>query len=98
MSKRPFQIVTSHPTSSAPGVEPINTDILSQGVSNALQAKPLKPRKRPLETKSIRLPRELIDYIDYTYSPKKRMNKSAAYIEALEAFFGPYMRGEKELP
>lgn len=49
------------------------------------------PSATPLINKNIRLPADLIEFIDYTYTKDRRIKKQDAYTEALEAFFRPLM-------
>lgn len=50
-----------------------------------------QPPLPPLINKNIRLPADLVEFIDYEYTKDKRMKKQDAYTEALEAFFRPLM-------
>lgn len=45
----------------------------------------------PLVNKNIRLPADLVDYIDFVYTKEKRLKKQDAYTHALEQFFRPLM-------
>lgn len=97
---------TANPTGEAPGIEPVRLELLKAAVNNtpvppqptaapspvasvAVAAPALHPI--PLVNKNIRLPADLVDFIDYTYTKTRRMKKQDAYTEALEAFFRPLM-------
>lgn len=45
----------------------------------------------PLINKNIRLPADLVDYIDFVYTKEKRLKKQDAYTHALEQYFRPMM-------
>lgn len=87
----------TNPTGSAPGMETLNHDVIRAAVENVApaavvaQAAPTAPAKTPLVPKTIRLPADLVDFIDYEYRPRHRKSQQEAYTEALEAFFRPMM-------
>lgn len=58
----------------------------------ALIAQPASAPAVPLISKNIRLPADLVDFIDYIYTKEKRMKKQDAYTYALEQFFRPLMK------
>lgn len=89
---------TINPTGDAPGMEPVRLDVLKAAVNNELPQPvqppaPLSVTSQPvvLINKNIRLPADLVDFIDYTYTKNKRIKKQDAYTEALEAYFRPMM-------
>ena len=92
-----------NPTGDAPGMEPlVRLDVLRAAVDNTLPAPPQMstnspptPVSAPLINKNIRLPADLVEFIDFTYTKDKRMKKQDAYTEALEAFFRPLMASAK---
>src|SRR5689334_21002804 len=96
---RMTQFSTANPTGTAPGMEPVRLDVLKAAINNepaktapAVTA-PLVavPPASPLINKNIRLPADLVDFIDFTYTKDRRMKKQDAYTEALEAYFRPLM-------
>lgn len=50
------------------------------------------PSGPTLINKNIRLPADLVEFIDYVYTKDKRIKKQDAYTVALEAFFRPLMK------
>ena len=86
-----------NPTGTAPGMEPVNIQVLKAAVANdgpivAVNA-PVTTVSQPVLTpKNLRLPSDLVDYIDYVYTKDRRMKKQDAYTLALEAFFRPLMQ------
>jgi len=89
---------TTNPTGETPGMEPVRLDVLKAAVNNtspAPAAIPPAPIPAPAPThlvnKNIRLPADLIEFIDFVYTKDKRMKKQDAYTEALEAYFRPLM-------
>lgn len=96
---RMTQFSTANPTGTAPGMEPVRLDVLKAAVNNepakAAAAVIMPPAAVPptsrLINKNIRLPADLVDFIDFTYTKDRRMKKQDAYTEALEAYFRPLM-------
>lgn len=93
-----------NPTGSTPGMEPVRLDVLRAGVENAAPVPvdlpavavvapvvPPSPAIIPLINKNIRLPLDLVEFIDFVYTKDKRMKKQDAYTVALDAFFRPLM-------
>lgn len=84
----------TNPTGDTPGMEPVRLDVLKAAVANVAPPEtstmPMPPR--PLVAKNIRLPADLVDFIDFVYTKEKRLKKQDAYTEALEAYFRPLMR------
>ena len=89
-----------NPTGEAPGVESIRMDVLKAAVENRPPIEqsvtpptpsPAPPAPVALINKNIRLPADLVEFIDFVYTKDKRMKKQDAYTEALEAFFRPLM-------
>ena len=88
-------------------MEAIRLEVIQAAVKNESQsipapvAAPTEPRPAPipgpvhttphLTTKTIRLPADLAEFIDFVYTKERRMRKQDAYTEALEAFFRPLM-------
>lgn len=107
MNRPMMKFSTANPTGETPGMEPVRLDVLKAAVNNApappdtgsepaqrSQPAPLAaptPPPVPLINKNIRLPADLVDFIDYTYTKDKRMKKQDAYTDALEAYFRPLM-------
>jgi hypothetical protein len=84
----------SNPTGDAPGMEPVRIDVLKAAVNNA-PAQPAAPANGvPLVSKNVRLPADLVDYIDFVFTKNNRMRKQDAYTQALEAYFRPKMKAE----
>ncbi len=88
----------ANPTGAAPGMEPLNHDVIRAAVENGAPvvaavapSAPSAPAKTQLVPKTIRLPADLVDFIDYEYRPRHRKSQQEAYTEALEAFFRPMM-------
>lgn len=85
-----------NPTGTAPGMEAVNIDVLKAAVANdgpvvAISAPVATVSQPSLTPKNLRLPSDLVDYIDYVYTKDRRMKKQDAYTLALEAFFRPLM-------
>jgi hypothetical protein len=87
----------NNPTGDTPGMEPVRTDILKAAVENtapadAVQESPAsRARPAPLVAKNIRLPADIVDFVDYDYTKTLRIKKQDAYTAAIEAFFRPLM-------
>ncbi len=63
------------------------------------QAAPVPTSAAPvvhLVTKTIRLPSDLVDFIDYVYTKEKRLKKQDAYTQALDSYFRPLMKADAE--
>lgn len=74
----------------APTPAPVDTPVPTpQPVAIAPASTPVAAPS--LINKNIRLPADLVEFIDYTYTKDKRMKKQDAYTEALEAYFRPLM-------
>lgn len=102
--KRIREFSPANPTGTRPGMEPLRQDILKAVVNN----EPPAPNPAPAPTavtptpqnspapqligKHIRLPADLVEFIDFVYTKEKRMMKQDAYREALEAYFRPLMK------
>lgn len=94
---------TLNPTGTAAGMEPVRLDVLQAAVQNVPPQKPAKDEPAPLATtpettlaaplvaKNLRLPADLVDFIDFVYTKNTRMKKQDAYTQAIEAFFRPLM-------
>ena len=107
MNRPMMKFSTANPTGDAPGMEPVRLDVLKAAVNNEPAAPdkgsvpaplpqpvPLAastPPHVPLINKNIRLPADLVDFIDFTYTKDKRLKKQDAYTQALEAYFRPLM-------
>ena len=101
MTTRLKTFSTVHPMGETPGMEPVRLDVLKAAVNNAeaQSAAPVAPvlatfpaTPQPvLVNKNIRLPADLVEFIDYVYTKEKRIKKQDAYTQALEAFFRPLM-------
>jgi hypothetical protein len=97
----------TNPTGDTPGMEPVRLDVLRAAVQNTppqtgepvtTPAPPQPPVATPapaavqLINKNIRLPADLVDFVDFVYTKERRLKKQDAYTEALEAFFRPLMK------
>lgn len=107
MNRPMMKFSTANPTGEAPGMEPVRLDVLKAAVNNEAPTSDTGPMSQsapqpasvaaatppnvPLINKNIRLPADLVDFIDFTYTKDKRMKKQDAYTEALEAYFRPLM-------
>ncbi len=107
MNRPMMKFSTVNPTGETPGMEPVRLDVLKAAVNNEPaapdkgsdpapmpQPAPLAaptPPPMPLINKNIRLPADLVDFIDFTYTKDKRLKKQDAYTQALEAYFRPLM-------
>lgn len=81
-----------NPTGDAPGMEPVRLDVLKAAVNNMPDV-PAQPVKEvPLVSKNLRLPADLVDYIDFVFTKDNRMKKRDAYTMAIEAYFRPKMQ------
>lgn len=86
----------THPSGTAPGAETVRLDLLQAAVANtAPEAKPEPLQVMPLVAKNLRLPADLVDYIDFVFTKEQRMKKQDAYALALEAYFRPLMAETK---
>jgi hypothetical protein len=73
-------------------MEPVRLDVLKAAVNNTAES-PAKPATDgPLISKNLRLPADLVDYIDFVFTKDNRMKKQDAYTQALEAYFRPKMQ------
>ena len=91
-----------NPVGDSPGMESVNVKLLEAVVANtppepsavtgpiASVAQSTKPTIQRVN-KNIRLPADLVDFIDFEYARLKRIKQQDAYTEALEAFFRPLM-------
>lgn len=90
----------NNPTGTAPGMEPVNLDMLKAAVAN--EASPTSTSPAPaaaalaLTSKNLRLPADLVDFVDYVYTKDHRMKKQDAYALALDAFFRPLMQAHRK--
>lgn len=95
----------TNPTGEASGMEPVRMDVLRAAVANTpppppetpelpapKSAPPAQQPTVPLINKNIRLPADLVDFVDFVYTKDRRLKKQDAYTEALEAFFRPLMQ------
>lgn len=101
---RMMKFSTANPTGNQPGMEPVRLDVIKAAVNNELPGVPhIQPaatvtpaptRTPPLVNKNVRLPADLVEFIDYTYTKDQRMKKQDAYTHALETFFRPLMQAK----
>lgn len=82
----------NNPTGDTPGMEPVRLDVLKAAVNNTLQQPDAEAKAAPLISKNLRLPADLVDYIDFVFTKDNRMKKQDAYTQALEAYFRPKMK------
>lgn len=82
----------ANPTGDTPGMESVRLDVIKAAVNNTpdTQAQPVKDV--PLVSKNLRLPADLVDYIDFVFTKDNRMKKRDAYTMAIEAYFRPKMQ------
>lgn len=82
----------ANPTGDTPGMEPVRLDVLKAAVNNTpdIPAQPFKDV--PLVSKNVRLPADLVEYIDFVFTKDNRMKKRDAYTLAIEAYFRPKMQ------
>lgn len=98
MTARLKEFSPINPSGDAPGMEPVRLDVLKAAVANAStppEMSTIAPQTRPavpLVAKNLRLPADLVDFIDWTYTKEKRTTQQEAYAEALEAYFRGMMR------
>lgn len=81
----------TNPTGETPGMEPVRLDVLKAAVKNTPDVPASTKKPAPLVSKNLRLPADLVDYIDFVFTKDNRMKKQDAYAEALEAYFRPKM-------
>lgn len=94
----------ANPTGETPGMEPVRLDILKVAVNNAPTTELTQPEAAPaphptpvplpaipLINKNIRLPADLVEFVDFVYTKDNRLKKQDAYTQALEAYFRPLM-------
>lgn len=80
------------PTHRAEPPPPPVVEVHPVAVAVAAAPAPVPPSAAiPLVNKNIRLPADLVDYIDFVYTKEKRLKKQDAYTHALELFFRPLM-------
>lgn len=82
----------TNPTGDTPGMEPVRLDVLKAAVANQSDTSTATRTAAPLVSKNLRLPADLVDYIDYVFTKDHRMKKQDAYTQALEAYFRPKMQ------
>lgn len=82
----------TNPTGNAPGMEPVRLDVLKAAVNNAAEPVAQPAKVVPLVSKNLRLPADLVDFIDFVFTKDNRMKKQDAYTQALEAYFRPKMQ------
>lgn len=82
-------------------MEPVRLDLLKAAVNNepvavaaASNAVPVTPTT-VLVAKNLRLPADLVEFIDYVFTKEQRMRKQDAYTQALEAYFRPLMASHR---
>lgn len=101
-----------NPVGDAPGMEPVNLKLLEAVVANAAprpepvvpapvavaSPAPVPPSAPTVQriNKNIRLPADLVDFIDFEYARANRLKQQDAYTHALEAFFRPLMEKFKQ--
>jgi len=83
---------TSNPTGESPGMEPVRLDVLKAAVNNTVELSAPAAKAVPLVSKNLRLPADLVDYVDYIFTKEQRLKKQDAYTQALEAYFRPKMQ------
>jgi hypothetical protein len=83
---------TTNPTGETPGMEPVRLDVLKAAVNNTAELSTSTPKAVPLVSKNLRLPADLVDYVDYIFTKEQRLKKQDAYTQALEAYFRPKMQ------
>ena len=66
-------------------------DVLKAAVNNSADPSTPTSRAAPLVSKNLRLPADLVEYVDYIFTKEQRLKKQDAYTQALEAFFRPKM-------
>jgi hypothetical protein len=85
-----------NPTGSAPGTETVDLDVLKAAVNNRAEKPEPPPQPAPapvhLVGKNLRLPADLVEFVDFEYTKRHRMKKQDAYSQALEAYFRPLMQ------
>lgn len=81
----------ANPTGETPGMEPVRFDVLKAAVNNTADQPAVAAKASSLVSKNLRLPADLVDYIDFVFTKDNRMKKQDAYTQALEAFFRPKM-------
>jgi hypothetical protein len=92
---------TAHnPTGTSPGIEPVNISVLKAAVANetapsAIANAPVVATSPQLTAKNLRLPADLVDFIDYVYTKDNRMKKQDAYTLAIEQYFRPLMAAKR---
>lgn len=87
---------TTNPTGHAPGMEPLRLDVLEAAVNNSTDLPAPTPKSTPLVSKNLRLPADLVEYVDYIFTKEQRIKKQDAYTQALEAYFRPKMQADSE--
>lgn len=85
---------TANPTGETPGMEPVRLDVLKAAVNNTADLPAPAPKAVPLVSKNLRLPADLVDYVDYIFTKEQRLKKQDAYTQALEAYFRPKMQAD----
>lgn len=82
----------ANPTGDTPGMETVRLDVLKAAVSNTATNPVPAGSEAPLVSKNVRLPADLVEYIDFVFTKENRMKKRDAYTLALEAYFRPKMQ------
>jgi hypothetical protein len=85
---------TTNPTGHAPGMEPVRLDVLKAAVHNNTDPSTPTSKAIPLVSKNLRLPADLVEYVDYIFTKEQRLKKQDAYTQALEAYFRPKMQAD----
>lgn len=84
-----------HPAGDTPGMERVQMSVLQAAVANAAPLPAAMSNKTTgndtLVAKSLRLPSDLVEFIDFVFTKERRMKKQDAYAMALEAYFRPLM-------
>lgn len=97
-----------NPVGDTPGMEAVNVKLLEAVVANVPPEPPsaatpvaaTAPTTAPTIqriNKNIRLPADLVDFIDFEYARIKRIKQQDAYTEALEAYFRPLMEKHRKI-
>lgn len=72
-------------------MEPVRLDVLKAAVNNRAELPTPAVKAMPLVSKNLRLPADLVEYVDYIFTKEQRLKKQDAYTQALEAYFRPKM-------
>lgn len=75
-------------------MELVRLDVLKAAVNNTSDLSAPTPKSVPLVSKNLRLPADLVEYVDYIFTKERRLKKQDAYTQALEAYFRPKMQAD----